>query len=1005
MDAVSTLGPDEYAEEILQAVISLGPHDVVTASVLAASVLDANPRLARGRSITFDGATRDDDRLPPEVWARQVRRLLLAHGRLDGTLLIVGLTLLDARIGNLLAREELLPSLKADAHRRSAGLFARLRHFTPDFDSEAIDFVRSAANGATQALALDSVLLVGSLAAAAPALADLVRPSEDVYLSPQRLIENPEDVLITRELAAAFQRARKSGPIGVVSLLGALFDPTLSQSDQPLVQRVLALNGLSREDAAQRVRGFLEGRPGVAAQPLAPSAIRLAGYDPDTVSGVRDRLGVERDVAALSALVAAERISPPLSIGLFGDWGSGKSFFIERMRERVHEFHGKPDFCRRIVQVEFNAWHYLDANLWASLVTHIFDKLFDVISEPEKIGDRLKDAQGLFSAAQADHERAKKNVAVAEAGLTEAQRERVAQERSFASLADDLRGILSREPQVEAALRTAAGKIGISPAIQSYDELKDNVAEIHTLAGRVTAIAHTVLSNPVRNLSLLGAFLVLPIALGALIELSNQQFWKELRWIANTTSTLAALVAWLSTQVKSGDKWIRKVEDAYARVSAARQQRIDDSETEERALLQLARERETAAKKRLEDATLQLQRIEREVNEQKPGPRLRRFIEDRGASSDYAKHLSIVTLIRKDFEELSRLIDTRDEALPIDRIVLYIDDLDRCRPQRVIEVLEAVHLLLAFRLFVVVVAVDPRWLNRCLELHYPQLLGPRTASDMDTSSPQDYLEKIFQIPFMVHPIDVMGYRKLVRSLVTADDENGESIANVPVAPLASDTPTTETPLSMIATQKLPKFVDPEPKLEPQSAELQPQSAEPPPEAPVVQTAAATVEDILSVEPQQLDLQSWERDALEALAPLFTTPRSVKRFVNIYRLMRVSLLPSELAAFEGTMDKPGDHRAVLLLLALVTNYPRVSAHLLNHLGRTGDVLTWSDLIARLSEGAGVLPDGLSDDDGRDWKLMCSRLCELAPEHLPGALVTSRAWTPRVVRYSFFVAPRR
>src|SRR5207249_4339798 len=25
--------------------------------------------------------------------------------------------------------------------------------------------------------------------------------------------------------------------------------------------------------------------------------------------------------------------------------------------------------------IEFNAWHYADANLWASLVTHIFDEL------------------------------------------------------------------------------------------------------------------------------------------------------------------------------------------------------------------------------------------------------------------------------------------------------------------------------------------------------------------------------------------------------------------------------------------------------------------------------------------------------------------------------------------------------------------------------------------------------------------------------------------------------
>ena len=38
--------------------------------------------------------------------------------------------------------------------------------------------------------------------------------------------------------------------------------------------------------------------------------------------------------------------------------------------------------------------------------------------------------------------------------------------------------------------------------------------------------------------------------------------------------------------------------------------------------------------------------------------------------------------------------------------LLYIDDLDRCSEDKVVKVLEAVHLLLAFKLFVVIVAVE-----------------------------------------------------------------------------------------------------------------------------------------------------------------------------------------------------------------------------------------------------------------------------------------------------------
>ncbi|MGH3928616.1 MAG: P-loop NTPase fold protein [Pseudonocardiaceae bacterium] len=41
-----------------------------------------------------------------------------------------------------------------------------------------------------------------------------------------------------------------------------------------------------------------------------------------------------------------------------------------------------------------------------------------------------------------------------------------------------------------------------------------------------------------------------------------------------------------------------------------------------------------------------------------------------------------------------------DDLPQIDRIIIYIDDLDRCPPQRVVEMLEAIHLLLAVELFV-----------------------------------------------------------------------------------------------------------------------------------------------------------------------------------------------------------------------------------------------------------------------------------------------------------------
>ena len=67
----------------------------------------------------------------------------------------------------------------------------------------------------------------------------------------------------------------------------------------------------------------------------------------------------------------------------------------------------------------------------------------------------------------------------------------------------------------------------------------------------------------------------------------------------------------------------------------------------------------------------------------------------------------------------------------------------------VVEALEAVHLLLAFPLFVVIVAVDTRWLTRALRsaAQLGRRRRPRRRPDGEA-----YLEKIFQIPFLVQPL-------------------------------------------------------------------------------------------------------------------------------------------------------------------------------------------------------------------------------------------------------------
>src|SRR5207244_12103491 len=121
---------------------------------------------------------------------------------------------------------------------------------------------------------------------------------------------------------------------------------------------------------------------------------------------------------------------PPLSVGLFGDGGSRKSFLIAEVQDRIRRITRRARraeasaFCSYVRNIEFNAWHYADANLWASLVTHIFDEL----AQPEAAAgpaDEKAESQQLL--AQHEVERAALEAARSRHDAARAQRQKLEQ--------------------------------------------------------------------------------------------------------------------------------------------------------------------------------------------------------------------------------------------------------------------------------------------------------------------------------------------------------------------------------------------------------------------------------------------------------------------------------------------------------------------------------------------------------------------------------------------------
>jgi hypothetical protein len=296
----------------------------------------------------------------------------------------------------------------------------------------------------------------------------------------------------------------------------------------------------------------------------------------------------------------------------------------------------------------------------------------------------------------------------------------------------------------------------------------------------------------------------------------------------------------------------------------------------------------------------------------------------------------LISTIRKDFESLAtRLASARSTPEPgfraADRIILYIDDLDRCPADKVMDVLQAVHLLLAYPLFVVVVGVDPRWLLHSLGTTYTAFKSDSRSGrkpDVWLTTPQSYLEKIFQIPFNLRRMTSPGYGKLISKLLSS-----ESIPELESLTAATpEIPHTPPPKDQPTEGKAPApKSDPDPKPEPVSTVIKDAKQKP------EESESRKVRPTFVIQEESLVIKEWEAKLAVRLFPLIPSPRAAKRFSNVYRILKARVRREDLPQFEGTEEVPGDFQIPMLLLAMLIGAPAESALLFPRLQQaaTGD----------------------------------------------------------------------
>ena len=131
----------------------------------------------------------------------------------------------------------------------------------------------------------------------------------------------------------------------------------------------------------------------------------------------------------------------------------------------------------------------------------------------------------------------------------------------------------------------------------------------------------------------------------------------------------------------------------------------------------------------------------------------------RGIKDDYLKDDetvddSVVNNIRNFRNEFEKTLESEE----INRVVVLIDDLDRCQPERIIETLEAIKLFLSVKKTTFIIAADENVIQYAIKKKYPNIDGFNIELD------KEYIEKMIQVPIQIpelSPKDVQNYLLLL----------------------------------------------------------------------------------------------------------------------------------------------------------------------------------------------------------------------------------------------------
>ncbi|WP_282087094.1 P-loop NTPase fold protein [Aquimarina algiphila] len=688
---------------------------------------------------------------------------------------------------------------------------------------------------------------------------------------------------------------------------------------EPKKEHLLTI--LSQLDTDQR-SGLSQSNIEVPSITTVTKITTIAGLVSDIDSGT-DHLNISKDVSAFARVIAAKSFTPPLAIALFGKWGSGKSFFMKKLKERIELLsYANPEkgFCEGIAHVHFNAWSYMDANLWAGIITKIFEGLQQYISNNSPTDAYKKEIEEMLTSelhitndelAKLKKEESDINIQLE---TLVAQKDNI--EEELQQKIDEIENLtitkviekVNNDFQVETRIKDAVhqnpsiikSKEELAKVIpreywKNPDELYQQTRSTQTFL-KIFFKTGELWKNLLWLTGIILIVVLVPLALELIVSaigFTDFNFSKDtiLEPDYSFTTKMLSLFTILGGLYTRGIVVYKKLQPLIAsfwnikkEYEIKKEDAIFSFKQKEKALqleIEKIKDKIVDINQQINITTKQKTEIEFRLNNTLSTEALHTFIEKRSASKEYEEHLGIISIIRKDFEILSNLFTDHHEELenskkiedfrekferPLQRIVLYIDDLDRCPEERVVEVLEAVNLLMAYPLFVVVVGVDPRWVkNALIKKHQLQFVKNEKSPEIEMIDPSSYLEKIFQVPFNLKAPADSSVKHMLKTLAEINPIISDEVTDIEQEEHVSIDDSSYTDVEQI------------------------ENTIPTPEYPI-KTTEEDIKDIERIETKEtiesLQFSEQEIKLLQDMSIVIgSSPRAIKRFINIYRIVK------------------------------------------------------------------------------------------------------------------------